>query len=116
MPADRIVEVREHAFAVLDPYPVSPGHTLVISRRHVSDVFDLMADEIADILHLVRSARDRIDRTFRPSGYNIGINVGRDAGQTVMHLHVHVIPRYRGDCDDPTGGVRGVIPAKARYP
>jgi diadenosine tetraphosphate (Ap4A) HIT family hydrolase len=116
IPADRIVEARAHAFAVLDAYPVSPGHTLVIARRHIPDVFDLTADEIADILRLVRSARDRIDRTLRPSGYNIGVNVGRDAGQTVMHLHVHVVPRYRGDCDDPTGGVRGVIPARARYP
>ncbi len=116
MPADRIIEAREHAFAVLDAYPVSPGHTLAIARRHVADVFDLTADEVADILHLIGSARDRIDRVHRPTGYNIGVNVGRDAGQTVMHLHVHIIPRYRGDCDDPTGGVRGVIPARARYP
>jgi diadenosine tetraphosphate (Ap4A) HIT family hydrolase len=115
MPADRIVEGREHAFAVLDAYPVSPGHTLAIARRHVPDVFDLTADEIADILHLIGSARDRIDRTLRPTGYNIGVNIGRDAGQTVMHVHVHVIPRYPGDCEDPTGGVRGVIPGKARY-
>ena len=116
MPEDRIVEAREHAFAVLDAYPVSPGHTLVIARRHVPDAFDLTADEIADILHLIGSARDRIDRTLRPSGYNIGVNIGRDAGQTVMHVHIHVIPRYPGDCEDPTGGVRGVIPARAGYP
>ena len=115
MPAERIVEAREHAFAVLDAYPVSPGHTLAIARRHVPDVFDLTADEIADILRLIRSARDRIDRTLRPTGYNIGVNIGRDAGQTVMHVHIHVIPRYPGDCEDPPGGVRGVKPGKARY-
>jgi diadenosine tetraphosphate (Ap4A) HIT family hydrolase len=115
MPAGWIVEAREHAFAVLDAYPVSPGHTLAIARRHVPNVFDLTPDEIADILHLVGSARDRIDRTFRPTGYNIGVNIGGDAGQTVMHVHIHIIPRYPGDCGDPTGGVRGVIPGKARY-
>ncbi len=115
MPEGRIVEAREHAFAVLDAYPVSPGHTLAIARRHVPDVFDLTADEIADILHLIRSARDRIDRTLRPTGYNIGVNIGRDAGQTFLHVHIHIIPRNPGDCEDPTGGVRGVIPGKARY-
>jgi diadenosine tetraphosphate (Ap4A) HIT family hydrolase len=114
-PAGRIVEARDHAFAILDAYPVSPGHTLAIARRHVPDVFDLTADEIDDILHLIGSARERIDRTLRPTGYNIGVNIGRDAGQTVMHVHVHVIPRYPADCEDPTGGVRGVIPGKARY-
>ena len=116
MPADQIVEARHHAYAVLDAYPVSPGHTLAIARRHVPDVFDLTADEIADILHLIGSARDRIDRTLRPTGYNIGVNIGRDAGRTVMHVPIHVSPRYPGDSEDPTGGVRGVIPGKARHP
>jgi diadenosine tetraphosphate (Ap4A) HIT family hydrolase len=115
MSSDRIVESNEHAFVVFDAYPVSPGHSLVISRRHVTDIFDLTASEIGDILQLVRSARERIDRTLQPAGYNIGVNIGKDAGQTVMHVHVHVIPRYPGDSDDPTGGVRGVIPGKARY-
>lgn len=115
MPDDRIIEARDHAYAVLDAYPVSPGHTLAVVRRHVADAFDLTTDEIGDILHLIRSAQDRIDRTHRPTGYNIGVNIGRDAGQTVMHVHVHVIPRHSGDCEDPTGGVRGVIPGKARY-
>lgn len=111
MPAQWIAEAGEPAFAVLYAYPLSTGHTLVISRRHVPDSFDLTADEIADILRLIRSALDRIDRTLRPTGYNIG----RDAGQTVLHIHVHVIPRYPGDCEDPTGGVRGVIPGNIRY-
>jgi diadenosine tetraphosphate (Ap4A) HIT family hydrolase len=96
MPEERIVEAREHAFAILDAHPVSPGHMLAIARRHVADVFDLTANEIADILHLIGSARVRIDRTLRPTGYNIGVNIGRDAGQTVMHVPVHVIPRYPG--------------------
>jgi diadenosine tetraphosphate (Ap4A) HIT family hydrolase len=92
MPAERVVEAGNHAFVVFDAYPVSPGHSLVVSRR-----------------------RRRIDRDLQPSGYNIGVNVGHDAGQAVMHVHVHVIPRYRGDTPEPTGGVRGVIPGKARY-
>lgn len=112
MPVERILEAGEHAFVVLDAYPVSPGHSLVISRRHVTDIFDLSAAEIAEIIKLVQSARRRIDRTLQPVGYNVGVNVGTDAGQTVMHAHVHVIPRYPGDSADPTGGVRGVIPGK----
>jgi diadenosine tetraphosphate (Ap4A) HIT family hydrolase len=115
MPPDRVLEANGEAFVVLDAYPVSPGHSLVISRRHTTDVFDLTDGEVADILRLVRSTRERIDRTLRPTGYNVGVNVGTDAGQTVMHVHVHVIPRYGGDTIDPTGGVRGVIPGKARY-
>ena len=114
VPPDRILELREHALLLLDAYPVSPGHSLVISRRHIAEIFDLTATEIGDILELVELL-GRIDRTLQPTGYNIGVNIGTDAGQTVMHVHIHVIPRYRGDSDDPTGGVRGVIPGKAKY-
>jgi diadenosine tetraphosphate (Ap4A) HIT family hydrolase len=115
VPPHRILESTDHAFVILDAYPVSPGHSLVIARRHVADIFELATTEIGDILLLVRSTRERIDRTLQPAGYNVGVNVGRDAGQTVMHVHIHVIPRYPGDSDDPAGGVRGVIPGKARY-
>jgi diadenosine tetraphosphate (Ap4A) HIT family hydrolase len=111
----RILDTTQHAFVVLDAYPVSQGHALVISRRHVTDIFDLTESEIGDILRLIQSVRERIDRTLRPAGYNIGVNVGKEAGQTIMHVHVHVIPRYPDDSDDPAGGVRGVIPGKARY-
>jgi diadenosine tetraphosphate (Ap4A) HIT family hydrolase len=116
MPADRIIDASEHAFAVVDAYPVSPGHTLVVARRHVADVFDLTADEITEVIELIRAARMRIARSLNPTGFNVGVNVGRDAGQTIPHVHVHIIPRHAGDCVDPTGGVRGVIPGKARYP
>jgi diadenosine tetraphosphate (Ap4A) HIT family hydrolase len=115
MPADRILDANASAFVALDAYPVSPGHSLVIARRHVADVCDLSATEIGDILQLVRSTRERIDRMAHPTGYNIGVNIGTDGGQTVMHVHIHVIPRYPGDSEDPTGGVRSVIPGKARY-
>ena len=87
----------------------------MITRRHVASPFELTAQEIAEIVQLAPSARDRLDRTLRPSGYNVGINVGKDAGQTVMHVHVHLIPRYPGDTADPTGGVRNVIPGQGQY-
>lgn len=115
VPSHRILESTDHAFVILDAYPVSPGHSLVISRRHIADIFDLTATEIGDILQVVRSTRERIERTLQPSGYNVGVNIGSDAGQTVVHVHIHVIPRFLGDSDDPAGGVRGVIPGKARY-
>ncbi len=115
VPPNRILESREHALLLHDAYPVSPGHSLVISRRHVAEIFDLTATEIGDFVELIRIARERIDSTLQPTGYNIGVNVGRDAGQTVMHVHIHIIPRYPGDSVDPTGGVRGVIPGMARY-
>ncbi len=115
MASERVLAANGGAFVVLDAFPVSPGHSLVISRRHVGDFFDLTATEVGDVLELVRSTRDQNNQTLHPAGYNIGVNVGKYAGQTVMHAHVHVIPRYPGDSADPTGGVRGVIPGKARY-
>jgi diadenosine tetraphosphate (Ap4A) HIT family hydrolase len=115
MPEERVLEANASAFVVLDAFPVARGHCLVVSRRHVADIFDLTPTEITDILRLVLSARRRIDGEHRPGGFNVGVNVASAAGQTIMHAHVHVIPRYPGDSADPTGGVRGVIPGKARY-
>jgi diadenosine tetraphosphate (Ap4A) HIT family hydrolase len=115
MVEERIIEGGEYAFAVLDAYPVSPGHTLIVSRRHVADAFELSGDEIAEIMRLIQAARRRIDAEYRPDGYNVGVNVGKDAGQTIMHVHVHVIPRNAGDVARPEGGVRHVIPGKARW-
>jgi diadenosine tetraphosphate (Ap4A) HIT family hydrolase len=115
MPPSRIIESSDRAFVVPDAFPVSAGHTLVVARRHVADIFELTADEITDIIQLIQSTRLRIDQSLKPAGYNVGVNIGKDAGQTIMHVHVHVIPRYPGDSFDPTGGVRHVIPGKARY-
>ncbi|TKC96491.1 DEAD/DEAH box helicase family protein [Polyangium fumosum] len=103
------------AFAVPDLYPVSPGHTLVIPRRLIATWFDATPEEQAAIFQLVDEVKRKLDAERSPDGYNIGINAGEAAGQTVMHLHVHVIPRYRGDVDDPRGGVRHVIPGKGNY-
>lgn len=103
------------AFARFDRFPVSPGHLLIIPFRHVSSYFDLNADEHADIARLLLESQQMLDRLHAPDGYNIGINVGEAAGQTIWHAHVHLIPRYRGDVPNPRGGVRGVIPLKQSY-
>jgi superfamily II DNA or RNA helicase/diadenosine tetraphosphate (Ap4A) HIT family hydrolase/SOS-response transcriptional repressor LexA len=111
------------AFALRDKYPVAPGHTLVIPFRHIASWFDATRDEQLALLELIDEVKRALDAgvefpdgTVRtPDGYNVGFNAGAAAGQTVMHLHVHVIPRYAGDMDDPRGGVRGVIPGKQKY-
>ncbi|WP_437316326.1 DEAD/DEAH box helicase family protein [Sorangium sp. So ce385] len=103
------------AFALRDRFPVSPGHTLVIPRRLVPTWFDATAEERAAIFELVDTVKRHLDAELHPDGYNVGINAGEAAGQTVMHLHVHVIPRFCGDVDDPRGGVRHVIPGRGNY-
>jgi diadenosine tetraphosphate (Ap4A) HIT family hydrolase len=103
-------------FAIRDAFPVSPGHTLVVTKRIVETWFDATAAEKVAIVELIDDVKRQLDRSDpAPDGYNIGINIGTAAGQTVMHLHVHVIPRYRGDVPDPRGGVRHVIPEKGNY-
>ena len=101
--------------AVRDRFPVAPGHTLVIPRRHVATYFDATPWEQAELWRAVAEVKKHLDGTHRPDGYNVGFNAGEAAGQTVMHCHIHVIPRTVGDMDDPRGGVRGVIPAKQKY-
>jgi diadenosine tetraphosphate (Ap4A) HIT family hydrolase len=103
------------AVVIRDAFPLSPGHSLVMSRRHVAGFFDLDADEQAAILELVNAARRSLDEELRPDGYNVGVNVGAAGGQTIPHVHVHVIPRYEGDVPDPRGGIRWIFPDRARY-
>lgn len=112
---ERVIEHNASAIALADAFPVSPGHTLIIPRRHISDFFELSTGEAAAIFDLLRRVEQRLRSEHGPAGFNIGVNVGIAAGQTVMHAHVHLIPRYAGDVPDPTGGVRGVIPGKRRY-
>lgn len=112
---ERVLFQNDHATVIRDRFPVSEGHTLVIPRRHVSSWFETQAIEKAAILQAMDEARDRLEQEFTPAGYNIGINDGEAAGQTVMHLHVHLIPRYSGDIEDPRGGVRWIKPGKAKY-
>lgn len=103
------------AYAVYDTNPASPGHCLIVPKRHVALYFDATEEEKAAIWSLADQMKTLIDKDYQPDAYNIGINIGPVAGQSVPHIHVHIIPRYQGDVEDPKGGVRGVIPAKRRY-
>lgn len=104
-----------HAYARRDAFPISKGHTLIIPRRHVASLFECTAEERSALLEVLEEAKRELDAEFHPDGYNIGINDGAAAGQTVMHLHIHLIPRYKGDKEDPRGGVRWIFPDKAAY-
>lgn len=103
------------SIAFFDGYPISQGHVLIIPRRHVASFFDLAENEQLDMLMLAKRVKGIIDEMYHPDGYNIGVNVGEAAGQSVFHVHMHVIPRYKGDVPNPRGGVRGVIPSKQSY-
>ncbi len=103
------------AYVTYDSYPVSNGHLLIIPVRHVADYFDMTQKEKTAVMELVGQGKALLDQKLKPDGYNVGINSGSAAGQTVMHAHVHLIPRYRGDTDDPRGGVRAVIAEKQKY-
>jgi diadenosine tetraphosphate (Ap4A) HIT family hydrolase len=105
----------ELAAAFPDAFPLNPGHTLIVPRRHEPDFLALSAEEQAAVWSLVELVRTRIERDHRPDGYNLGVNVGVAAGQTVGHAHLHVIPRYAGDAADPRGGIRWILPARAAY-
>jgi diadenosine tetraphosphate (Ap4A) HIT family hydrolase len=104
------------AYAARDTYPVSPGHTLVIPFRHCAGFFDMTAEEMTACMELLQRERADIDAEHRPDGYNVGVNVGRAGGQSILHVHIHLIPRYAGDHPRPQGGVRHVLPDKAHYP
>jgi diadenosine tetraphosphate (Ap4A) HIT family hydrolase len=110
-----IIESNNGAFAIYDRYPVNPGHTLIIPGRHCADYFMLSPDEQSACWELVNRVRDIIDQRYHPDGYNIGINNLDAAGQTVPHVHIHLIPRYTGDVPRPQGGIRGVIPDRKEY-
>ena len=115
LPADRIILESELVAGFWDGYPISPGHALIVPRRHAETWFDLSAEEQAAMTAVINEVRACIEEEHSPDAYNIGVNSGPAAGQTVPHVHVHVIPRYEGDVDDPRGGVRCVVPAKANY-
>ncbi len=101
--------------ALWDHYPVTPGHALIIPRRHVADWFEATSEEQHALTEALTIARQTIQEKHKPDGFNIGINIGEAAGQTIFHLHIHLIPRYKGDEADPRGGVRKLFPEKARY-
>ena len=105
----------ELAYSTRDSYPVSPGHTLIMPFRHCASFFDLTPDETSACMELVAQERLALDDEFSPDGYNVGVNVSAAAGQSIFHVHIHLIPRYTGDSLHPQGGVRQVIPDKAAY-
>ena len=102
-------------YSIYDKYPVSQGHALIIPKRHSSDYFELTAEEQSECWSMVNKVKQILSKEFSPDGFNIGINVNEVAGQTVWHVHIHLIPRYKGDVKHPEGGVRGVIPEKKMY-
>ena len=110
-----ILETHPLAIAIKDSNPLTRGHSLVIPRRHVASFFELTVDERLAMSELLDRLKATLDKAHGPDAYNIGINDGAAAGQTVMHVHVHLIPRYKGDADDPRGGVRWIFPRKADY-
>ena len=111
---DKIIE-SQLSFAIYDRFPVNPGHALIIPKRHTANYFELSWEEQADCFALLNRVKTILEEKYHPNGYNIGINVNETAGQTIHHMHIHLIPRYVGDVEEPRGGVRGVIPHKRDY-
>ncbi|GHE49563.1 HIT family protein [Sphingobacterium griseoflavum] len=115
LPADKTIGQTEHFFLLYDGFAVSPGHILVISKVWRADYFELSAAEKGDLDKAITLAKELIEADHTPDGYNIGMNCGAAAGQTVFHFHCHIIPRYTGDMDDPRGGVRHCVAGKGAY-
>jgi len=113
---NQILLENEYAVAFYDKYPVQKGHLLIIPKKHVETYFDANDIQINAIHQLIKQGKEMLDQEFSPDGYNIGINVGYYGGQTVPHLHFHLIPRYKGDIEDPRGGIRKAIPNLVQYP
>ena len=98
-----------------DNYPLSQGHSLIVPKRHVASWFETSEEEQLALFQALQQTKEYLDKTFHPMGYNVGFNDGVAAGQTVFHVHLHLIPRYQGDCVDPRGGIRWIFPEKAVY-
>lgn len=105
----------ELTLTLRDGFPVSPGHTLIVPRRHVASFFELTETEQVELMTALAAAKEVLDQKFSPDSYNVGINDGPAAGQSVPHVHIHLIPRYSGDSEEPRGGVRWLFPEKADY-
>ncbi len=114
-PQRTILVENDAAIAVYDSYPVSPGHALILPRRHAVTIWDLTPEEYEKCFRLVLALKPILAERHKPDGFNVGVNCGEAAGQSVWHAHIHVIPRFKGDTPNPRGGVRHVIPLKAAY-
>ena len=113
----KIIEEKKYFFVIRDTaYPVTKHHTLIISNRHIDDYFKLNSEELSELSKILIEQKEKlISLDSSITGFNIGVNIGKDAGQSIMHCHIHLIPRRKGDVEDPRGGVRGVIPEKQKY-
>jgi diadenosine tetraphosphate (Ap4A) HIT family hydrolase len=111
----KIILENKHSFSIMDGFPVSKGHSLVIPKREVFSIFELNKEEYLDCFLLLKLLREKLHTDFSCDGFNIGINNGEVAGQTVSHAHIHIIPRYKGDIKSPRGGVRNIIPNNSNY-
>jgi len=112
---DQLIAQNDLAAAFYDSFPISPGHTLIISKLHETDFLALATSTQSAIFSLISKVREVIEKEMCPHGYNLGVNVGKAAGQTISHAHFHVIPRYEGDVPNPKGGIRWIIPDKTEY-
>jgi diadenosine tetraphosphate (Ap4A) HIT family hydrolase len=110
-----IILETEMSFAIYDAFPVNEGHALIIPKRHTANYFDLSLEEQKDCMELLTRAKVIVQEKYNPAGFNVGININEAAGQTVPHVHIHLIPRYEGDVEEPRGGVRGVVPGRRIY-
>ena len=115
IPEGEILDENEYAVAVRDGFPVTEGHTLIITKRHVDDYFKLSKEEKVETLDLLEKMKRAIDDKYSPCGYNVGMNIGEAAGQRIQHVHIHLIPRIAGDAVPPRGSVKGVIRHKMTY-
>ena len=113
----KVINSTKYFFIIRDTaYPVTTHHTLIITNRHVSDYFDLKKEEVVELNEILNNQKKELQELDgQITGFNVGVNIGKDAGQSIMHCHIHLIPRRKGDVDDPRGGVRGVIPSKQKY-
>jgi len=112
---DKRITETDSFFSRFDDFPVSPGHAVIVPKKHVGSFFQLTKPELKELYDLLRQTKLLIDREHRPDGYNVGLNEGTAAGQTIAHVHVHLIPRYAGDVADPAGGIRNIIPMAGNY-
>ena len=110
-----LIHEGELTFISQDRYPASPGHLLIVPIRHVPNYFDCTRQEVSELWDNVNLAKQLVEKDHAPDSYNIGINVSKAAGQSIPHTHIHLIPRYQGDVQDPRGGVRNVLPNKRVY-
>lgn len=112
---EKAVLENDLAFAIYDGFPVSKGHMLVIPKRHAETYFDLTKEELTAMQELAHKCKELLDNKYKPDGYNIGFNCGEAGGQTIFHCHMHIIPRYKGDIENPRGGVRKILVDNSNY-